>query len=329
MIQRPIVIIGAPRSGTTILQRCLAVHPELWHLRAESHYILEGPYHPRKLKRQSNRCTKEDTDEKTAESVLSRFYEEAINVSKVLNNPGWLFGTSSLVGRAFSTAAVLALGACSKIVKPDSVRFLEKTPKNSLRVSLLDRLFPDALFIWNQRHPAKNIDSLVTGWHTSDKIGPIELPRFARASYPVAGDLNLKDYPDKWWKFALVPEWEMLQSKTIGEVAAWQYYQCNRYALNDFQSIDDERILELNHESFVQNPLSSVRDISEWADLTTSQAVEQFAQALPQVNDTNGETRDEETGLRYPESVQRGLRSVPELEDLSSRMGYDDISVYP
>ncbi len=329
MIQRPIVIIGAPRSGTTILQRCLAVHPELWHLRAESHYILEGPYHPRKLGRQSNRCTKEDTDEETVEAVRRRFYEEAVNISKVLNNPGWLFGTSSLVGRAFSATAVLTLGACSKMVKPDDFRFLEKTPKNSLRVSLLDRLFPDALFIWNQRHPAKNIDSLVAGWHTSDKIGPIKLPRFARASYPVAGDLNLKDYADKWWKFALVPEWETLQSKTVGEVATWQYYQCNRYALKDFESIDDERIFELNHESFVQNPLSSVRNISEWADLPKSQVVEHFARALPQVNDTKGETRDEETGLRYPEGVQRGIMSVPELNDLTSRMGYGDISVYP
>jgi hypothetical protein len=329
MIQRPIVIIGAPRSGTTILQRCLVVHPELWHLRAESHHILEGPYHPRSVGRQSNRCTKEDTDEETADSIRSRFYEEAMNVNKMLSSPRWLFGRSSLVGRAFSAATVLTLGACSKIRKPDSFRFLEKTPKNSLRVSLLDRLFPDALFIWNRRHPAKNIDSLVAGWHTSDKIGPIELPRFARASYPVAGDLNLKDYTDERWKFALVPEWKTLQSKTIGEVAAWQYYQCNRYALKDFQAIDDERIFELNHESFVRNPLSNVRDILEWADLPTSTVVQQFARALPQVNDTKGETRDEETGLRYPESVQRGLRSVPELEDLSSRMRYDEMSVYP
>jgi hypothetical protein len=329
MIQRPIIIIGAPRSGTTILQRCLAVHPGLWHLRAESHYILEGPYHPRKLGRQSNRCTKEDTDEETVESIRERFYEEAMNVSKVLSNPGWLFGTSSLVGRALSAAAVLSLGNCSKLAKPDELRFLEKTPKNSLRVSLLDRLFPDALFIWNRRHPANNIDSLVAGWHTSDKIGPIELPRFARASYPVAEELNLKDYSDKWWKFALVPEWETLQSKTIGEVAAWQYYQCNRYALKDFQAIDDERIFELDHESFVRDPLSNVRDILEWADLPTSQVIEQFSRALPQVNDTRGETRDEETGLRYPEGVQRGMRSVAELNALSGRMGYDEIRVYP
>jgi len=46
MIERPIIILGAPRSGTTILQRCLALHPDLWHLPGESHFILEGPLHP-------------------------------------------------------------------------------------------------------------------------------------------------------------------------------------------------------------------------------------------------------------------------------------------
>jgi hypothetical protein len=233
---------------------------------------------------------------------------------------------SSLVGRAFSAAAVLGLGYCSKITKPDEFRFLEKTPKNSLRVSLLDRLFPDALFIWNKRHPAKNIDSLVAGWYTPSKLRLTGLPRFARASYPVAEDLHLRDYTDKWWKFALVPEWETLQSKTIGEVAAWQYYQCNRYALKDFQAIDDKRIFELNHESFVRDPLSNVRDVLEWAGLPTSQVIEQFSRSLPQVNDTRGETRDEETGLRYPEEVQRGMRSIPEFNGLSSRMGYSDTS---
>lgn len=327
MIQRPIIIIGAPRSGTTILKRCLAVHPKLWHLRAESHYILEGPYHPRRLERQSNRCTRKDTDKETVDSIREQFYREAMNVNKVINNPRGLFGTSSLAGRAFSAAAILSLGHLSKYKKPNSIRLLEKTPKNSLRVSLLNRLFPDALFIWNRRHPAENIDSLVAGWHTPDQVGPIELPRFARASYPVAGDLNLQDYTGKWWKFALVPKWKSLHSKTVGEVAAWQYYQCNRYALKDLQTIDDERIFEVNHESFVRDPLSSIRNILRWAQISEEKVVGKFAKMLPQVNSTKSETREEDTRLRYPNEVDRGISSTPEIGDLSNKIGYKGVSI--
>ncbi|MFB6198695.1 MAG: sulfotransferase, partial [Halobacteriaceae archaeon] len=191
MIDRPVIIIGAPRSGTTILQRCLALHPSLWHLRAESHYILEGPLHPNKLDRKSNRCAAEDIDGETVKYLRRRFYNEAINISQVLKDPNWLFATSNLAGRVFSAAMIKALGTFSKVKKPVSIRFLEKTPKNSLRVSLLNRLFPDALFVWNRRNPEDNIDSLVAGWNTSDTIGPIELPRFSRFGYSVADDLDL------------------------------------------------------------------------------------------------------------------------------------------
>ena len=56
-ITSPIIILGAPRSGTTILHRSLAMHPELWHLPAESHAILEGPLHPR-LGPSSSACSR-------------------------------------------------------------------------------------------------------------------------------------------------------------------------------------------------------------------------------------------------------------------------------
>lgn len=129
VIERPIVIIGAPRSGTTILQRCLALHPGLWHLRAESHYILEGPFHPKKIGRQSNRCTAEDASEATAKSIRRKFYEEAINVSRVLGDPSWLFSTEGLAGRILSTATIKTLEYLSRMGKPSTMRFLEKIPK--------------------------------------------------------------------------------------------------------------------------------------------------------------------------------------------------------
>lgn len=322
MIDSPIIIIGSPRSGTTILQRCLALHPALWHLRAESHYILEGPIRPSKIGRMSNRCVAEDIDEDTAEFVRGRFYEEAMNVSQILEDPGWIFSTNGLAGRVFSAAMIKALGTISKMKKSASIRFLEKTPKNSLRVSLLDRLFPDALFVWNRRRPKDNIDSLVAGWNTSDTVGPIELPRFSRFGYSVAGNLDLQEYSGKWWKFALVPEWESLRGKSLGEVAGWQYYQCNRYAHKDLAKLEDERVVTVQHEQFVRNPVKVTSRILSRAGLSISPAVEQFASALPRVNSTHGTEEEGESGLRYPEQVKRALTSIPRLEELKARLGY-------
>ena len=263
----------------------------------------------------------DDIDENTVRSLRRRFYEEAMNVSQVLQDPSWLFYTNGFAGRVFSAAVIKALGTFSKARKPDSIRFLEKTPKNSLRVSLLNRLFPDALFVWNRRNPKENIDSLVAGWNASDTIGPIELPRFSRYGYSVAHDLDLQGYSDARWNFALVPEWESLRGRSLGEVAAWQYYQCNRYAHEDLSELEDDQVVMVQHEQFVRDPLGGSRRILKRAGLSVPPVVERFASALPRVNSTRDAEEEEQGELRYPNEVKRGLASAPELDEFRARLG--------
>ncbi len=310
MIEHPIVIIGAPRSGTTILQRCLALHPELWHLTAESHAILEGPLDPLGGNFSSNRCQAEDVTEETVRNLRKQFYKAAINLNTVLSNPGPIFAADRLSERILSKLATIGLGQISKLRKPSPIRFLEKTPKNSLRVSLMNRIFPDVMFVWNRRDPKPNIDSLIAGWHAVDQIGPITLNRFARAGYPIMDQLDLKDYAEEWWKFALVPEWRTLKGRTIGEVAAWQYYQCNRLASEDLDAVENERVFEVKHEDFVQRPLKYTSEILSWAGVSGDPVVERFAKELPRVNTASGEEQKRESGLRYPDQVRRGMEMI-------------------
>ena len=310
MIERPIVIIGAPRSGTTILRRCLAMHPALWHLPAESHSILEGPLQPFDEPFDSNRCRAEDVTEVTVQNLRERFFASAINLSAVLSDPSPVFAASRLHERILSKLATIGLGQLSKLWKPSSIRFLEKTPKNSLRVSLMNRVFPDALFVWNRRDPKPNIDSLIAGWHSTDQIGPVTLNRFARAGYPIMDHLDLQDYTGKWWKFALVPGWRTLEGRTIGEVAAWQYYQCERCAADDLSRVEEERVFEVQHKDFIQQPLEIVSEILSWAGLSVDPAVERFARNLPRVNTTSGNQQERASGLRYPDQVRRGMGMI-------------------
>jgi hypothetical protein len=44
------------------------------------------------------------------------------------------------------------------------LRFLEKTPKNALRLPFLERLFPDAQFLFLWRDPRENIASIIEAW---------------------------------------------------------------------------------------------------------------------------------------------------------------------
>jgi len=237
------------------------------------------------------------------------------------NSATFLFSGSSLAERAVLYFGVPAIGTLTKLFRPHSIRFLEKTPKNSLRVPLLNRLFPDAYFIWNKREPVRNIDSLIAGWRATDSLGPFERERFA--TYDIADELNLRDYDGSAWKFALVPEWRSLRGGQISHVAAWQYLQCNRYAFNDLRNIEDERVFEVKHERFVRSPISTVNEILEWANLKKASSIEKFASALPLVNDTQNVEAKDESQLRYPKEVRGGISKYAELYNLVDVMGYD------
>jgi hypothetical protein len=313
-ITSPIIILGAPRSGTTILHRCLSIHPDVWHLPEESHAILEGPLHPRLAGYQSNRATAADANEEVLEQLRRAFYRQAINLNAVVPDPSRLLDDGGGVqGRVRRRLAVAAAGFRSSFKKGTRIRFLEKTPKNSLRVPFLDRLFPDARYIWIQRSAAENVDSLIAGWHAVDRIGPFTRQRFAAAGYPVAGELDLQDYRDKWWKFALVPEWRTLRGKAVADVAAWQYYQCNHFLLHDLAALDQRRVWRFTYEDFVRDPVKHVREVFEWAGLPASAVAEGFAAELPRVNDATPGVKRTSDGLRYGSAVHAALERLPAL----------------
>ena len=216
----------------------------------------------------------------------------------------------------FSRIVVPLLGKISQKKKTSQIRFLEKTPGNTLRIPLLNRLFPDALFVWNWRLPEHNIDSLISGWQTDGLSFPGLLrPRFTRGGYPIARQMKLQDYPGRWTKFTLVPGWEQLRGKTTADMAALQYYQCNRYALGDLRTLNPARAYAVQHEEFIRRPLEHVVDIFKWAGLSSSSVAERFARTLPKVNAAGSKQRGR---LRHPDEVRRVMRDMPPLEGMGA-----------
>ena len=322
MIERPIIILGAPRSGTTILHRCLALHPDLWHLPGESHFILEGPFHPSRRGYGSNRVTAEDVTEEIAAHLRSRFYRSAINLNQIMADPSSLLAGNSLSERAVNKILVSMVGCLSAIKKPKSIRFLEKTPKNSLRIPMLDKLFPDALYIWIKREAARNINSLIAGWHAVDRFGPFTRQRFAGAGYPIAEQLALQDYPGKWWKFALVPGWREFKGKTLADVAVWQYYQCNWHVITDLANMDNKRVFSVRYEDFIKQSVTVIREICSWGGLPFSHLVENFTEVLPPVSVISPKRYGSKGNLRYANAVREALERFPEVAALQKKMGY-------
>jgi hypothetical protein len=151
---RPVFIVGAPRSCSTLLFQTLVQAEALWSLGDESHHVFEGhrKLSPGRGAVDSNRLGAELLDPVLARSIVARFAAQAHDRD----------------GRALPAAA-------------RGVRLLEKTPKNALRIPFLDALFPDAQFIYLVRDPRQNIASIIEAWQSGRFV---TYPRIATAHGP-------------------------------------------------------------------------------------------------------------------------------------------------
>ncbi|HEY1991673.1 MAG TPA: aspartyl/asparaginyl beta-hydroxylase domain-containing protein, partial [Gammaproteobacteria bacterium] len=142
-IRRPLIIVAAPRSGSTLLFETLKRHPGLWTLGDESHAEIESVsgLAPRERGFASNVLGASDASPEVRVEVLRNF---ALQL-RDSGDERWLTRVGPL---------------------RSGLRLLEKTPKNALRIPFLDALFPDALFLFLHRAPGPNLGSMLDAWQS-------------------------------------------------------------------------------------------------------------------------------------------------------------------
>jgi Sulfotransferase family/SEC-C motif len=144
LLDRPVFIVAAPRSCSTLLFQTLAQAEALWTLGDESHRLFESypKLSPMRGVVESNRLTADLLDPKLAQSIPAQF------LAQIRDREGRL----------------------RKAGDTQRVRLLEKTPKNALRIPFLDALFPDALFVYLVRDPLPNLSSIIDAWGTGSFV---------------------------------------------------------------------------------------------------------------------------------------------------------------
>jgi hypothetical protein len=151
LFDRPVIILAAPRSGSTLLFETLAEAPEVWTVGGESHRFIEGlrPLNPMSGRVESNRLVAEHATDRIVAMLRRRF-------ARFLRDRD---------GREFVSGP-----------RPERLRFLEKTPKNALRQPFLERVFPGALYVYLFRDPRPNISSMMEAWKAGRWVTYPRLP---------------------------------------------------------------------------------------------------------------------------------------------------------
>lgn len=138
VIERPIIILSAPRAGSTLLFETLSQAAGVYTIGGESHKLIESidALRPGRGIVTSNRLSGKDATAAVITELRRRF------AAQLRDRDG----------------IPPAAGA--------SARLLEKTPKNALRVPFLLEVFPDARFIFLHREPRANLSSMMQAWRT-------------------------------------------------------------------------------------------------------------------------------------------------------------------
>lgn len=222
--ERPVFLVCPPRSGSSLLFETLSQSPAVWTIGGESHALFEGirGLHPAQRRYHSNRLAAADA----TPTVIARL-ERAL--------------TRSLRNR---TGQAPRAGATS-------LRLLEKTPKNSLRVPFLTEAFPDAVFVYLYRDMRDTISSMLDAWRSGKFV-----------TYP-----DLPDWDGPPWSLLLTPGWRELSGRSLAEIVAAQWSTATRYLLDDLEHLPPEQWCVASYQSLVEEPRGEIERICRFVGL--------------------------------------------------------------
>ena len=225
---RPVIILAAPRSGSTLLFESMSQSADLWTIGGESHAMFESihRFNPAMGFCDSNALTAADATPDNIRQIRLWFFQALRDAQ----------------GRGFNQFSA----GLNK--RP---RLLEKTPKNALRVSLLNEVFPDALYIYLYRNPRENISSMIDAWESG---------RFVTYA-SLAGR-------DSGWSLLLPPGWQSYNDSPVEEIAAFQWESANMAILQELKKLDRSRWITVSYGQQVHDTANTIKRLCGFCNVS-------------------------------------------------------------
>lgn len=158
---------------------------------------------------------------------------------------------------------------------------VEKTCANSLRVPFVDKVIPDAKYIYIHRNGLDVAASAKLRWTSSLNIPYI----FSKAIYVPTQDIPYYALKYLWsriyrlfsrekrlafWGPILDNNIEVLQQHSLIEVCGLQWQRCIESAESAFAKMPKDRVFELSYEDFVDKPAEHLENILEFIGYSAS-----------------------------------------------------------
>jgi hypothetical protein len=235
-LKAPLIILSAPRSGSSLLFEQLTQLKGAWNIGGESHKVFRHFPHLRFENKQLDSAS------------LGAQHADPVTIALMREN--FLFHLQDhQSNRLLEQKQDFDLShGC----------LVEKTPRNALNIPFLLKVFPDAKFVFLHRKAEENIASIIEAW----KLG-LETGRFA--TFP-----NLPGWDRKAWCFLLPSNWRSMMGKSLADIAAFQWAQSNQTILEQLSMLPQSRWTSLSYQQFIAHPEQQMAKIAKFANINAS-----------------------------------------------------------
>lgn len=304
MFPDPVVIVGAPRSGTTLLQMILREQSGMASLPAESEYIWSRFTHPSLNDWFAEGWTGTELDAGDRRWISRQFRRYALPAGFWRNaNPSvrtyrrkpW----KARMLRAVFHAGMKVRGFVWPL--PPGFRLVEKSVNSALYLPLIRAVFPDARFVFVTRNPADAIRSIRDGWKNPDRFETFDVPL----------PLQIQGYQGQRWNFALPSGWQSVLDRSVDEVAAYQWCALNEAAMA-FGRQHADSWLHLRLEDLVSDASVTER-LATFVNLDPAE----LERSLSRHGHVNASTKTHDGDMAVDAGMFTG-----EVDALAERLGY-------
>jgi hypothetical protein len=196
------------------------------------------------------------------------------------------------------------------------IRYLDKTIANCFHLEALERLFPDAQYVFLVRDPRANIASMIEGWPYLERFGKPQL-----TSYLWQHAARTIEH----WSYPAPPGWQQVVDRPLAEICAWSWQQ-HVEAVLAFCGRRAGDVLRVRYEDLVQHPLEVVQGIASELGFSWSEDVARYLQEAPLSRTTVTRPSPDKWQVKHAREIARVL---PQLRATARRIGYEPEMMAP
>jgi uncharacterized protein (TIGR03032 family) len=224
-LDRPIFVVAPPQAGTHWVAHALAGSPEVCApgVAGQRAIEMEDPATGAKSRERSDRLTAADA----TETRIRRLRAE--------------------LGR-------LVAGAADAREEPK--RLIDSSPRNALRVSFLDTVFPGASFVFVYREPRDTLESMAYAWRCGRYVTCPDLPGWSGEP----------------WSLLLIPGWRRLAGKALEEVVVDQWTAAMEIVLDDLEALPSDRWSVAEYRALELRPDEELERLSRFLGIEAPRA---------------------------------------------------------